>query len=965
LRLHCARTPADGWRIGWEERSRGSRLLAALVSAAYVAVSLPVFFVSTRAHPLALDACLLMAAFLLCLVFSETPAWRWFYLFAFVYGLGCVDFATFLLLAPLAAFAWLLLLWRARMLSWVRIAAAAPVFLLGYSLFFLACWQYYRGPVAEWREFKDFAMVLRYFLLEQYHALLYTVPRYGWLLILLLMVVPGAIVLSGRLEDARDPFTKLGVNLFRVILLLLAVIPLFDLPGTPWRMTGVAHLIITPYLITGLWVGYLVGSWHSALGQTEVYDTPFNILMASVSRPALIVAVTAVLAAGGVRHAIEAGVHHARPIVQFADRVLDSLEGRTWLLSDGTLDTLLQLRARERGQDLRLLDRVQARTKPYLRFVSGYFDSPDLRSLARVGLQPLLDVWLDKDKDITKKLAVLDYPNLWGSRGFRSLPQGPVFVGQGLDEPVDADRVFASTFAGLQGFTNHFAGTPRRRLVLAPYYARIHRHLGMAANNLGVMMDEMSRTNEAWSAYQLARAFDGSNLSALFNALQLAERGGRPEAAELRSRLQSATRKTKSLPPLWKLSMEFGYVRDPAVYAREGVAWTLAGRSSAGLEKMEQAIDLAPEASDLRLAMARLCLAEQMPDEGADAYGAVLEKDPANVEALRALARIDIMRGRPDAAQGYLDKLDTAKVPLEETAFERGLLAMVRGRRDEARDIFRDLAKQDDDFMPAWLALGLLARDQGDAALLGKAVDRLGRADRYAEGFVFLGDLALERRDVQAAREHIERAARLQPLNRTVMEKRLNIALVERRLSDARELAADLLNFDAGNAVANYVMGMLHYQDGQRDMAEAMFRRSIESRPTGPALNDLAWLLSETDRNKEAVELARRATEIMPDQPLFWGTRAVILNRLKRGAESADAFDRGLYYGLRHPEALLIAARVFMEQGMPEKVRPLLEYLDTQNVSWDAAQQADLDLMRRHVRPQSAATSPPVAGPTK
>ena len=81
-------------------RRRPSRPSPALVGGLFLAFCAPFWFVSTRAHPASFDVFLLLfsAWVLLRFTLDKTPALM--YLFAFLYGLGITEFATFIVWAP-------------------------------------------------------------------------------------------------------------------------------------------------------------------------------------------------------------------------------------------------------------------------------------------------------------------------------------------------------------------------------------------------------------------------------------------------------------------------------------------------------------------------------------------------------------------------------------------------------------------------------------------------------------------------------------------------------------------------------------------------------------------------------------------------------------------------------------------------------------------------------------------------
>ena len=925
-------------REALEAESAPSRRVAGFVAAAYAMASIPVFVIGTRANPMALDVLMFLGAILLTLRFNATGAIKHWFAFAFLYGFGFSEFPTFILVAPVFAFWWLVLFWRHKMLRWQPIAGGFLLFLIGAAVLFAFCWRYYQSPVAEWREFGSYWIVLKQCLTEQYHLLSRSVPRLGWLVILLLMIAPAFVLFSQGFEEAEDLYTKIGLYFFRAILVLLALVPLFDLPGSPWRLTGESPLIVTPYFVAAMWFGHIVGYWHLSLVR-------MNTRAGDALRPVMLSVVALVMLAAGGLHIWKADVKQARPVVEYARDIVKSMDGRTWLLTDGVMDPVLHLVARKEGAELHLLNRAAGRSKAYLRYVVTLFDDPALQSVGRAGLQPLIDIWLDKDPDLAGKLAVLEFPDLWKSRGFQYLPNKTLYFGSDRKAVVDRDAMFAVNMEYLKGAGEIFGAGKKEPAIAERYHGWVRGQLGKLANNLGVSMEGAGRTNEAWQAYMQARAMETNNVSALLNLAALAERDARPEQQELQDAINRYVERQRAPPSVWALAAEFGYIHDPRFYATEGWVWALTGKTDAGVRLMQESADRTGDTA-VELSLARLLVADKQEEKGIEVYERILERDPKNVAALVNLARVRIMQGDLDGAEHLHERALQSGATPAAIALDRGMLLMSRGNVDEARAVLLAAADHGDAQPPLWLGLAFAAVQAKDKELLARAEDNLRKLNRYVPGLLLLSELELNRGHMDEARAYIEQASRVDPVNIAVLERLVNLDFSQREMAWAFEHASDLLNVDASNHLANYVLGVYYYQEGRMDLAEASLRRSIQSKPSGPALNDLAWILKDKGRNEEALELSIQSLKISPKQPLFWGTLGHIREKLGQKDEAAAAFDRAIYYGLRHPSGLLAAARVFLDVSDKEKAGRIVTYLYTVEDKLTKQQKVDLIALR-------------------
>ncbi|MGE0479495.1 MAG: tetratricopeptide repeat protein [Phycisphaerae bacterium] len=84
-------------------------------------------------------------------------------------------------------------------------------------------------------------------------------------------------------------------------------------------------------------------------------------------------------------------------------------------------------------------------------------------------------------------------------------------------------------------------------------------------------------------------------------------------------------------------------------------------------------------------------------------------------------------------------------------------------------------------------------------------------------------------------------------------------------------------------------LALLKYQTGDLDGAQALYRKVLETHPENyRALNDLAWILAETQSNlDEALEFSTRAVALAPQEPNLRDTRAYILTRRPAGLREA------------------------------------------------------------------------------
>ena len=114
------------------------------------------------------------------------------------------------------------------------------------------------------------------------------------------------------------------------------------------------------------------------------------------------------------------------------------------------------------------------------------------------------------------------------------------------------------------------------------------------------------------------------------------------------------------------------------------------------------------------------------------------------------------------------------------------------------------------------------------------------------------------------------------------------------------DLSTEELRADPGNAAAYYRRGQARWALQQFDAAADDYRAGLRLRPpdSAHACNDIAWQLATgPPRQRDpavTVPLARRAAELVPDEPLYQNTLGVVLFRAGRPAEAVGPLEKSL-----------------------------------------------------------------------
>ncbi|MBP7829355.1 MAG: tetratricopeptide repeat protein [Kiritimatiellae bacterium] len=926
----------------WEARvpPAAPQAFSGLVAALALAFSAPFWFVSTRAHPAAFDVFLLLFGVWVLLRFSvdKTPALM--YLFAFLYGLGITEFATFIVWAPVFGLWLLVAMWRAGQLRGGPVLRMAGCWAAGLLMYGVAAAEYRLHPAYEWRAFTSIFQVLWFMWRDQYLAIRYSVPQVGWMLIFMTMLFPALVVALPKKAMTRTAVWS--SNLLHLLFSLVGLLVLFNIRVSPWAMFSARPLLVTPYVLMALWFGYLGGYWLIYFSPYSSFASHRSILR-RLGRFLMVPLVLGLLAAAAFRNVREADGRAGAAVRRLADEVVDRLDGRRWIVSNGFLDDMLRIAARERGIPLKMLNLGWGRQSAYLRYTASLFHDPRLQSLALVGSSPLMQEWLAQSAGGASEVAILAAPDVWTLAGMTPVPDGLVYEGISDIAELEAEAYFQAQAAFWQSYGQALkVDVAEGNSVLLPWANWSLAHLSKLANNAGVLLEDLGKTREAFAAYQASLELSTNNISALLNSAALAQREGLPEAGELEGALYKIARRMKRRPPLWSLSSAFGTVRTPEVFAKRGMAWAMSGKPDLAVAELQKAAAAGAPRAQIELGLAQIAALQRQGEQSETHFEAVLAEHPGSVPALMGMARLALGRNDFEAAAGFLKRARENNAPDELLLPEEALLDALAGRAAEAKGKLLTLAKQDKAPPLAWMLLAFMAMDDGDEELLKRAKTALQIASRQMPNIrLALAQIALLQRDPATARTYLEELLRYEKGSVPALESLIQLDLREGRRPEMEARVDELLIVDSRNPLGNHMLGLIQYARGQYDMAETSFRTSLAGRRSDSVLNDLAWILQMRGRHEESLKLAREAADLNPRNAASWDTIGVVLLHMQKPEEAQEALQRALALQPTHPHMILHMAEVYERRGMVTEAMQLAEPLTARaaEMSADAFEQ--------------------------
>jgi Tfp pilus assembly protein PilF len=864
-------------------------------AALFLAFCVPFWIVSNRAHTASLDILLLLVAVYLLFLFWKNDRNVLLFALAFVYGVGMVEFATFIVFAPLFGVTALGLLWSRRKLRAGLLGGIVLCGLAGLSLYLVAAWRFMHTEAFVLREYKSFFLVLWYTWRDQYFLITRSLPSVGWILVVVLTIVPWltAVWVARRaLNEERD----WGYYILHFVMAGLTIAVLFNLPIAPWPSLGFYPFLVTPYLLAACSYGYLAAYWclAPATWWRDSLDPrkPRFVQVSSVTLAAL--ALLLVLVAPFL-NGRQASGRPARSINALVNAVIDSLDGRRWLVTDGVIDDNLRVAAAEQRVPVKLVNFQMGQNPVYMKHVASFFPDVRLQSLAQVGALPFLQEWIGTEPEIARKLALLTLPDLWVAGRMTAVPDRTLFVGTTDPKTVDADALFRrqrEVWGGVVPLLKQSVSNEDNLAAISRYYLR---HLGLVANNLGVLMQDLGRDDLAFACYREARAMEPENISALLNLYVMVQRGySTPEADSVRRSFTEFAAGLKKKRRIWSLSREHGYVRMPEAFADLGWNWALSGNPGLAVAGFRKAVELAPALTAPKQALAAFYFAQERNEESEALYRELLEKDEKNAAALIGLARLAARGGDLPEAARRLERAEKAAVSKPRMALEWAALYALAGELNRARIVLDELVSVQPDLPRAWALLAGILLQQKDQERLNECVKKMrGMAGRDFAVAWTLAQIALAEGNLSDGRQYLEQAASLRPNSPETIEGLLRLDVQEGNQTLAEEHVRRLIYFAPDNAYGNHILGILQLRRKEYALAENSLRRSARAERTADSLNDLAWVLCERESYDEAEKLVRESLAMVPN-PAAWDTLGVILMRTGRLDEAGEALSRAM-----------------------------------------------------------------------
>jgi len=900
-------------------REAQARRLSGVVAGLYLACSIPFWVASTRSLPDTFHVLLLLAFAWFVSQYQHWGRRRHLFLAGFLFGLGASEFPTFLVFSPLAIFVVVREMFRWRSLrTWQGHAALFGGLALGLLFYPLDAFVFYKQSLAAGAYVAPLAAVQQLLAVQVQQI---TQIRFspGFLVIVAVSALPWLTLFA---MSSRSPwFYEWGQVGMRLVFLGGFCAILFDASFSPWNLTGMGYLMITPYLMLAICAGYVAGEFLILGERQAMLDA--SPLRKGIRRAStwFALSIPVVVLAGGACNWRVVDGRYGRITARAVSEVLGRLHGRDILISTGLLDESLCYAVLEDQRPELIISAPQVASELYLKRLARAFAQPTLREPLLQNAFGLFVENLLMAEDGLERVGIIDLPDMLNEFGYL-VPDGFHYRLELSSDRIDLPAVVAAQkpfWDWMEQMAEHPA--PERN-VIRPYQDLLRQTASKVANNLGVLQMRSGDDAGAVETWRNARRMYPDNLSVLMNLVEWSSTSETPDAAEWLADWED--RQTELSGERWVLALRFGYVWNAREWVKRGCVWALSGvAATEEAARRKPAVSDEDEATNDNRAQvldqAYLLWGGLILDDGY--YRGRLLKDERNTGALLALCRLALRHNDPDAAEAYVAEAMAMGLAEEQTLFDRAMVAYVRGDKAAALKSLTDLSRQTPGDLRVWMAILLLAAE--DDPLSVEALKMLKSQGAAPIGVhLALASVHMARQQWAAAQAELDKAIQMEPRNVQAWE--MMVVLAQERgnkpLLDAGMRA--LLDRNPDHFLQYQNAGVEAYRKGDLAKAEASFRQGLQRQRNAVLLNNLAHVITEQDGNlQDALKLINEALLRQPGQASMLSTRGAIYVKLGRFEEARQDLQESLRKQGRTGTLLLLLAQTY--EGLGDRTRSL------------------------------------------
>lgn len=902
---------------------------------------------------------LLISAFLV-LRFGMTAKLPYLYAFCLVHSLGMTQASCFVAFAPIFYIYAAYVLLASNKFNLKGVVIPILLSIIGFSFIFIVVSSYCSSEVAIISKKTSFLLVFKEAVTSLFSGVFSNLPKTGWLLLLGTTIFPfAASIISGR--RSLNGESDLWFYFLNCTIFIATLFVVFDSVAAPWAIFKFNHIgnkiYIIPYALVAMTLGYSILYLYSLSIYLFKY-IPTYLNFGALIRYVSVVIAFVICAIGMSIGYSKADNTKYKFLTTFCDKLIINMGEREWLITEGFIDNVIMIRAKELDKKLYLINWYGDYSKNKVtrenlkaninetfpikdKDGNNNFSNIRLQSTVEIGIMPLLQEWLQNQPNPDEKLAIMLFPDVWNFADMESYPCGLAFCGMKTNELLeyDLDDIVADYNDTLKKMKTELPEykdindiSEMRRVDFIANYIR--RKVSFIGNNLAYALEQQGRFDDAFKLYYDVHKFDPNNISALLNVSSLIQKYPQQFGDYEKDATQALSdfQKRYQSQEIWSISRVYGYVSRPEVFAQLGWTWALSGQNNMALKSLSRVLDSADSINTaaLKKMMASINAKMNNVEASEKLYLEILAKDPNDKTALQGLISLYMGSGELKKAESKLDEALKAGVSYEVVEYYRAMMYIISGDFDNATIVVRKLLEMNpENYQAAILQIQIYhsrfenAESDEDRnnvlASIEKELDKLKEIENVDSFIVSMVEGSYKQliKDYKGARasflvalQQIREQARAKGshylnINQTpIYEEILRMDIQLNDKESARNHSIQIMHLDSQNWLANYALGSLALNEGNLVEAESYLQHSHNSNVTSlMTINDLAYtkyLLGKFDNvNKskklnEAIELIKKGIEVDSNFYILWDTYGSIKLEEKKYDDAEIFFKRAI-----------------------------------------------------------------------
>ncbi|WLQ16275.1 tetratricopeptide repeat protein [Hahella aquimaris] len=286
-----------------------------------------------------------------------------------------------------------------------------------------------------------------------------------------------------------------------------------------------------------------------------------------------------------------------------------------------------------------------------------------------------------------------------------------------------------------------------------------------------------------------------------------------------------------------------------------------------------------------------------------------------------------VKKDEHDKAVGDYQKALKDKELPENLAVQAGDYFAQSGKHALAEQVYKDLMKHSDTPFPYYQRLGSLYQLQNDPTK-AKAVyrDLLKTYPDNPQSYLYAGSFHAFTRDYAAASDLFDKGLELSPDSSSLRMAKAVALKQLGTLDKAQQEMEILVKNNPESHEGLFLLGSLYEEDKKTDQAIDAYRRVLRLNDTHlGALNNLAYLLGETDKLNEAEKLALQAAKLAPINPTVLDTLGWIQFRQGKVAEAETNIGKAYQLAASNPTIIYHYAKVKQKSGQVAEAQSLFK----------------------------------------